>query len=389
MTRTGSHNAIRVLAPLRSVSKISRRALLGGFAVTGAAAVAGCGSGDTIAASKKPDGDTESILNLYDWGDYEDPKDIASFEKHVGPHVQIASFGSNEEMIAKLSATRGTSGYDVVVPTGLHVPQMLKHDLLQKLDKTQLPNFSNLDSSFRGQPWDPHNDYAIPKAVGTTGFLYDTTAIKGQMTSWRDFLEAVQHQASGKTAMQTDPWEVTSAYFAAHHINPNTTNKRHLQDCEDYLVDKIAQHVKAYLSTATSGVAQGGLTLIQAYNGDARQAIIAAKHPKKWKFVYPTPTANWWTDAWAVAKGTQHPDAAYKFINYMLDTDIAYNEMKYIGYPTGVKGLEEKAKRENLDYPELIFPTRKIKKRLTVNKLNSASERLTAILNHMRTRSGG
>lgn len=389
MTESRDPDTVRLLAPRQAVSTISRRALLGGFAVTGAAAIAGCSSGDTIATSKKPDGDTESVLNLYDWGDYEDPKDISSFEKHSGTNVQISSFGSNEEMIAKLSATRGTSGYDIVVPTGLHVPQMLKHDLLQKLDKSQIPNFKNLDSSFRGAPWDPHNDYAIPKAVGTTGILYDTTAIKHRMRSWQDFLDTAQDEASGKTALQTDPWEVTSAYFAANHINPNTTKKKHLRACEDYLVNKVAKHVKAYLSTATSAVAQGGLTLIQAYNGDARQAILAAKHPKKWKFVYPTPTANWWTDTWAIAKGTQHPDAAYKFINYMLDPDIAYNEMKYIGYPTGVKGLEEKAKHEDLKYPELIFPTKKIKKRLTVNELNSASEQLTTILNHMRTKSGG
>lgn len=389
MSRHGSDDAVTLLVPRQTASNISRRALLSGCAVTSAAAVAGCSSGHTIAASKKPDGDSESILNLYDWGDYEDPKDIDNFEKRTGTHVQIASFGSNEEMIAKLSATRGTSGYDIVVPTGLHVPQMLKHNLLQKLDKSQIPNFDNLDCSFRGQPWDPHNDYAIPKAVGSTGFLYDTTAIHRRMTSWQDFLEAVQKEASGKTALQTDPWEVASTYLAAHHINPNTTNKRHLQACEKYLVDKISKHVKAYLSTATSAVAQGGLTLIQAYNGDARQAILAAKNPKKWKFVYPTPTANWWTDAWAIARGTQHPDAAYRFINHMLDPEIAFNEMKYIGYPTGVKGQEKKAEQHSLKYPELIFPSHKIKKRLTVNELNSASERLTKILNHMQTRSGG
>nr|WP_244953974.1 spermidine/putrescine ABC transporter substrate-binding protein [Spelaeicoccus albus] len=376
------------MAPRDKAGTISRRAVLAGFGVLAGAGLAGCSAGTAVASSAVPDGKPENLLNVYSWGDYSDPADIKRFTKKHGPSVQIASFGSNQEMIAKLSATRGTSGYDIVVPTGLFVPEMAEHKLLQKLDKSRIPNFSAMDPAYIHQTWDPDSEYAICKASGTTGFMYDTTAIKRDLTSWSDFLDAVQHEASGKTALQTDPWEVCCCYLAAHGKSPNTTDTAVLDACEKFLVNKIAPHIKAYLSTATSAVSQGGFTLLHAYNGDARQAIMASKHPDKWKFVYPTPTANLWMDTWAIARGTQHPDAAYEFINYMLEPDVSFNEMQYIGYATGVGGVEARARREKVKYTELIFPADDVMKRLTPSKINSATERLNEILNKTKARSG-
>lgn len=302
--------------------------------------------------------------------------------------MQIASYGSNQELIAKLSASRGTSGYDVVVPTSSFITQMASHELLQKLDKSKIPNFANMDPAYIRKEWDLDNDYSICKASGTTGFLYDTNVIKRPMTSWKDFLDVIQGEASGKTALQTDPWEVCCCYFAAHGIDPNTTKKADLDACEQFFVTKIAPHIKAYLSTATDAVAQGGFALIHAYNGDARQGVLASDDPKQWKFVYPTPTANLWMDNWSVARGTQHPDAAYRFIDYMLSDAVAYREMLYIGYNNGVRSVGPRAERDKVEYLDLIFPSEQILNRLTPARVNAATGRQTSILNKTMARSG-
>lgn len=386
---TGPGDPIRVLAPREAVPTISRRAILGGFtALAGSLALTGCGTSTEVAASAVPDSDIENLLNIYSWGDYSNPADVELFRKQTGTRVQIASFGSNQEMISKLAASRGTSGYDIVVPTSLYVMEMAEHNLLQKLDKSLIPNFSNMDEAYVGQKWDPNNDYSICKASGTTGFMYDTTAIGGELTSWQDMLDAIQTEASGTTALQTDPWEVCCIYLAANNMDPNTTDKDELDACEDYLVNKVAKHIKAFLSTATTAVSQGGFTMLHAYNGDARTAIMAADKPEKWKFVYPTPTANLWMDNWAIAKGTQHPDAAYAFINFMLDPDISFKEMKYIGYATGVEGVKQRAEQAGVEYSNLIFPSDKVMARLTPSELNSATGRHTKILNRVMARSG-
>ena len=214
--------------------------------------------------------------------------------------------------------------------------------------------------------------------------------IKRPLTSWADFLDAAQKEASKNVAVLEDPWEVTSMYFASHGIDPNTEKKADLDAAEKYLVETLAPHIKAFNSTAvTSGIPEGTFALIQAFNGDARQGLLATDTiPKNWKFVYPTPTANLWMDTWAIAKGAQHPDAAYAFIDYMLQTDVSYREVDYIGYSTGVKGLKEKAAAEDFALPELVFPSAEVIARLTPAELNSSAERLVSIVNRMMAKAG-
>lgn len=389
----GSRRAADVVALIPEVgsSRLTRRALLSGFAVAGAGLVlTACSRQTAFGASARVDGTLESQLNVYSWGDYDDPANINAFQKKSGVTVQLDSYGSNEEMIAKLGATRGTSGYDIVVPTGNYVPMMVANGLLQKLDHSRLKNIGNLDPLYTNQSWDPGNRYTVCKDWGTTGFAYDTDVITRPMRSWADFLDAAQHEASKNVAVLEDPWEVTSMYFGAHGIDPNTTKKADLDACETYLVNTLAPHVKAFNSTAvTSGIPEGTFSLIQAFNGDARQGMLATDTiPKNWKFVYPTPTANLWMDTWAIATGAQHPDAAYAFIDAMLEPDASYREVDYIGYSTGVKGLEERAKEEGFDLPELVFPSAEVISRLTPAELNDAAERLVSIVNRMMAKAG-
>ncbi|WP_223690963.1 polyamine ABC transporter substrate-binding protein [Leifsonia poae] len=390
--RSGRRAAdVVALIPQAGAARISRRALLSGFAIAGAGlALTACSRQTAFGASARPDRHLESQLNVYSWGDYDDPGNLSAFQKKTGVTVQLDSYGSNEEMIAKLGATRGTSGYDVVVPTGNYVPMMVANGLLQRLDHSRLHNFGNLDPLYTDQSWDRGNTYTVCKDWGTTGFAYDTDAIKRPLRSWADFLDAAQNEASKNTAVLEDPWEVTSMYFGANGIDPNTTKKADLDACENYLVQKIAPHIKAFNSTAvTSGIPEGTFTLIQAFNGDARQGMLATdKIPKNWKFVYPTPTANLWMDTWAIATGAQHPDSAYAFIDSMLEPAASYREVDYIGYSTGVKGLEERAKSEGFELPELVFPPASVIARLTPAELNGAAERLVSIVNRMMAKAG-
>jgi spermidine/putrescine transport system substrate-binding protein len=375
---------IRALVPSASAARISRRAVLSGFVVLGATGIlTACSRPSAFAASALPDGNQESNLNVYSWGDYDDPQNLVDFMA-LGTVVQLDSYGSNEELIAKLGATRGTSGYDVIVPTGNYVPMMSANGLLEELDHSYLPNLANLDPLYLDQSWDRGNKYTVCKNWGTTGFAYDTRVITRPMTSWADFLEAAQNEASKNTALLEDSWEVCSMYFAANGIDPNTTDPADLAACEEYLVGTLAPHIKAFNSTAvSSGIPEETFALMQAFNGDARQGLLVTDTPEAWEFVYPTPTANLWMDTWAIAKGAQNMDAAYAFINFMLEPDVSYREVDYIGYSTGVMGIAEMAAENEFELPELVFPSNEIISRLTPAEINESTEKLVTIVNRM------
>ena len=381
---------LRALAPTAVTNAIGRRRFLAGL---GAAAVApilaACGgnsdsaqssppstSGGASSAQSSPPSTSggastnggassatpaalESALSIYTWGAYDDPKTFTSFTSASGPAVTIDSYSSNQEMIAKLVAASGTSGYDIVVPTGPYVPQMISNKLLMTLDHSKLPNLSTVDPQFLGRDWDPQNQYSVCKDWGTTGFVYDTTKIKRPLTTWSDFLDAAQHEAAGSTSVLDVPEDLLGMYFWANGIDWNTSSATDLKAAQEYLTSKIAPHIKAFDSYPGSGGAmpKGTYTLMQAWNGDARQGIEAAKNPSQYKWVLPGPATELWMDNWSIAANAPHPNAAHAFINYVLDTKNSLREVQFMGYNSGIKGIEPlaiAAKTTNLD---MIFFT--------------------------------
>lgn len=379
---------VTFLAPRAASARLSRRALLAGFGVVGLGALSACGKTTKMAASPPTDGELESKLNLYSWGDYDNPELLDAFKSKNDILVQVDAYGSNEELVAKLSTSRGTSGYDVVVPTGSNIPQMLEHDLLQELDLSLIPNFKHMDPNFTHQYFDPDNTYSICKAWGTTGFVYNTKKIDKELTSWQDFLDTAQKEAAGTTALLEDPWEVSAIALSARGYSLNTQDEGELDEARKIIVDQLAPNVKAYVGNAATSMIQGSFTLLHAFNGDARQGLTEVKDPENWKFVFPTPSANLWMDCWAIATGAPHPDSAHAFINQMISPDTAVDQLDYIGYPIGTKGLAEQAKKADLDQQDLIFPPQKVLDRLEPSKQTPADQIRTKILTDAQARSG-
>ena len=84
----------------------------------------------------------DKVVRVYNWSDYIDPKILEDFTKETGIKVVYDVFDSNEVLETKLLA--GGSGYDVVVPTGPFLSRQIKAGVFQKLDKSKLPNLSNM-----------------------------------------------------------------------------------------------------------------------------------------------------------------------------------------------------------------------------------------------------
>ena len=114
----------------------------------------------------------EKVLNFYNWPDYIPEHMLADFEKETGIKVNYQTFENNEMLNAKLVA--GNSGYDLVVPGSVFAKTQIEAGLLRKLDKAQIPNYSNLDPAIMSKldKVDPGNNYIVP-----WGWSYVTVAI--------------------------------------------------------------------------------------------------------------------------------------------------------------------------------------------------------------------
>ena len=81
-----------------------RQSSLVAIAVTAVAAGAATMSAPAAAEGK---------LNIYNWGDYINPDVLTRFTEETGIEVTLDTYGTNEEMLAKIQA--GATGYDIVL----------------------------------------------------------------------------------------------------------------------------------------------------------------------------------------------------------------------------------------------------------------------------------
>ncbi|MEO8328367.1 MAG: spermidine/putrescine ABC transporter substrate-binding protein [Candidatus Nanopelagicales bacterium] len=393
---TDSNEPINILASPEAVDRISRRLFMaGGLAagVGGAALLSGCGNDDAPttpgAGASGSSGPIESNLEMFTWGEYNSPKVIKSFETENDLKFTLSSYNSNEQLIAKLQAAQGTSGYDLIVPTGPFIPALVQQELVQPLDLTRIPNFKNLDVQYTDQPWDPGNQYSVCKDWGTTGYCYDTTQITTEMATWQDFLDVAMGEASGQVSVLDSPDNICGLYLWANDINWMTEETSELDAARDFLVNQLATHVKAFDSyPGGGGIQQGTYWLAHAWNGDARQGMLGSDEGK-WKWVFPGPRTEIWMDTYAIPVGAKDPNAAYAWINYLLEPDVSLEELEYIGYNTGVKDIQPSAEDAGVEMLDLIFFSEEQVATMESGELNSAQTTRVEISNEMKAAAGG
>ncbi|MGR0321025.1 polyamine ABC transporter substrate-binding protein [Agromyces sp. ZXT2-3] len=387
---------IRILASTEQVPIIQRamdrrRFLSFAAAMGGTAFLAACstGGGSTSAAPVATGGELEGSLSIYTWGDYDSPEVVESFTADFGPKVTFDSYGSNEELISKLVAAKGTSGYDIIVPTGAFIPQMIENGIIQPLNKDLLPNLEHMDPAFLGRSWDPENEYSICKAWGTTGFVYDKTVITRELKDWNDFLDAAQNEASGRTSVLDDPAEVTGLYYWANGIDWNTTDEAEIDACEDFIVNTLAPHIAAFDSyPGGQAIPQATQVLMQSWNGDARIGILESPDPDRWQWVLGSPATELWMDNWAIPVGAPHPEAAHAFIDWTMVPENQLLQVDYIGYHTGAAGIEEAASEAGLEMLDLVFFTPDQITTMQDGEVNDAQQRTVDIWNKAKAAAG-
>jgi len=381
----------RILIPRHSADRLaatlSRRRFLGvaAGAAAGAAFLAACGSSDDDSSGGGGGGGGGSI-NLYTWAEYDDPDVISGWG-----NVTTDIYDSNEEAIQKLAASKGSSGYDIVVPTGAFIPQMVQEGLLEELDLDKIPNFSNVDPLYANQSFDPDNKYSVPKDWGSTGWMYDNTVITTPIETWQDFIDVAMGPASGNMSMLDAPAYQTGVYFWANGIDWNTEVEEDLDKAEDFMVNEFATHIKAFDSYPGIALTQGNYALSQVWNGDARAGLLAVEDAgddaSKYTWGLGAPQTELWMDNWTIVKGANNLDAAYDFINYILDPANSAKELEYHGYHTALKGIEDEM--ADTKYPEIIFFSPEQVKTMSSQEINSAQDRQVDIYNKVKAAAGG
>ena len=416
---------VKILAPTSFRQHLSRRTLfqVGGAAAGLAIIGTACGSDDEESASTSGGGsDTtaagsgatppagsvlaeySNVINtasgdlaMYTWGDYNEPGIVGPLaEAALGVTMKVDFYASNEDLITKLEASQGTSGFDIVVPTGPYIPQMVTKGLLQKLDMSKIPNFVNIDPAYTNRDWDANNEYSVCKNWGSTGWMWNK-ALTGvdSIATWQEFIDVAMNQASGQTAVLDTAPNLAGMYFWANGIDWTTEKAEDLDAYEAFIVDEFAQHIKAFDSYPSTKIAEGAYTLAMAWNGDARQAFVriadAGGDPEEWAWALGAPATEIWMDTYCIATGAPNPDAAHAWINWLLTPEISIADLNYHGYNSGMKNMDALLAElvPDLVDGDMIFFSDEQVATMQTGAVNSAQERLVDILNKVKAKAAG
>lgn len=270
----------------------------------------------------------DNIVNVYTWSEEIPHFVIVQFEKETGIKVNYSTFESNEVMYAKLRATRNP-GYDLVEPSSYYVDRMHHQNMLQKIDRTKLPNFKNLDPAFLNQAYDPQSEYSVPFIWGITGiFINKDYFPDNKIANWKDLTET---RYLNQLMLLDDAREVFSVALKMLGYSINDSNPEHIQQA--YLkLKSLMPNVKLFNSDAIISILiDEDATVGMTWNGDLYKA---SRENNKLEFFYPKDGFEIWVDNFAMLKDAPHAENAYKFLNFLLRPEIAKAISLNINYST-------------------------------------------------------
>ncbi len=274
-----------------------------------------------VAAGCTHKSNNTKAVNLAIWGNYLEPDLAVQFEKDTGIKLNISNYSSNEELLAKVQA--GAGGIDVAVPSDYMVSVMTKLGLLHKLDKTEIPNFAHLDPTVLHQPFDPGNDYSMPYAWSTAGIAVNRALYKGKIRGWHDVF--YNPKLAGKFSLLDDVREVMAVALKYNGYSVNSTNPAELKKAEATLL-AVLPKVKMFRSDTVDSLVRKEVAVAHAFSTDA--LIAASKNPQI-EFILPSEGGTESIDNLVIFNGTQHLQAAYRLINFMLSTPVNLSFVKH------------------------------------------------------------
>ena len=304
----------------------------------------GCSAGN----SSNEGNEEDVVLNLYIPGSYIDEEILNNFYDETGIRVIENDFDSNESMLIQLELGKV---YDVIIPSDYMIEHLIEEKMIQKLDKSLIPNLDQLYEGVTNTSYDPNNDYSVPYFWGNVGICFDTTKIDRadvEKDGWDIF-----HNTKYKGLMYFYDSERDEFMIAEKALGYSMNTKDEaeltkaaewLQQVQDTMEPSVVtdETIDALAFPNPSDSSQRYMSMM--YNGDS--AYILSENENAGFFVPETGT-NYFIDAMCVGANSKHLKEACEFINYMISYDVQYQNSSYVGYSSvNADALQDLANEE-------------------------------------------
>ncbi len=293
----------------------------------------------------------QETLRLITWKGYVPAELKAKFEKETGIKLKV-TYSNNEEMIAKLRATRG-GGFDLAQPSQDRISFVQKKfPIYQPIDYSKVNTAqlvtSMVDAVKKNSGVDGKG-YAVPFCYGTTGLIINKKEVSGK-PDWSDLWNP---KYAGKISYRLKrPLLIGAAFGMGKDPFALYGDKAAYQALIEEVTKKLIESKKLVKNYWTSGDTQkanmtsGGVAIESGWDGIGWQLHKANADVD---FVAPKSGALGWIDTFALPAKSKNIEGAYKWINFMLKPENAAVFTNKEGYGTASAGAEKFYKAEIKD----------------------------------------
>ena len=258
-------------------------------------------------------------INICIWSGVIDPKIIDQFEKESGIKVNMSYFDGNEELLVKLLATRG-EGYDMVAPSDYVCEFLIKHNLLLKLDTSQLNFWGNINPHFLGHYFDPKNEYTVPSEWYVLGLGIRKDYCKNNelpVPSWSLIFDPAC--MFGRIGLINDSRELAGLAMKYLYKEIREVTPQEVAELRNLLVAQ-KKHVEAYTDFRGDFLLESGnCSLVVVSNSFIWRTLEKCDHIA---FLMPQegPILN--MENYVIPAVSRKADLVYQFLNFLFRLDI-------------------------------------------------------------------
>ena len=292
----------------------------------------------------------KETLRVLTWKGYAPAKLIKAFEAETGIDVEL-TYSNNEEMIAKLRATRG-AGFDLAQPSQDRISFVQnKFPIYQPMDYSKVNTdqlVASMVAAVKKNSAVDGKGFAVPFCYGTTGMIVNKK-LAPEANDWSDLWNP---KYAGKISYRLKrPLLIATAFgmgedpFALY--DDIDAYRALMKRVEKTLIDG-KKYVKNYWTSGDTQVAiikSGDANVISGWDG--KGWTLHEENPDI-DFIAPKSGALGWIDTFALPAKSKNVDGAYKYINFMLRPENAAYFTNQEGYGTAskdaIKFLDDKIK---------------------------------------------
>lgn len=348
--------------------ELLRRAALGGavFSLPGLLAACG-GDGDDEAATTSAEKQLADTLRFSNWPYYIDVDEktkkrptLEQFQQRYGVKVRyFEDVNDNATFFGKVQRplSQGDSiDRDLIVATdNSRFPAIyVQRKFVQKLDKSAIPNMTNLQDALLHPSFDPNHDYSLPWVSGMTGIASNLKLTGKPITSVDQLLE--DPKLKGRVTALSEMADTTCLVMLANGDDPTKIDDAAF----DRAIDRVKKardsgQIRQFTGNEYTGpLARGDLAAAISWSGDVVQ-LIPDNPNLEWHV--PDAGGNIWTDHMFIPLGGDVYTAS-TFMNFVYEPKVAAQIVAYIQYVSPNKAAREEVRKIDPKLAEnpLIFP---------------------------------